>query len=181
MVLILEAPDNCGKSTQVEKIIHLFHDKSIHQLHYSFIKGFSEKEDIQSYSCKLYSDMFQLLYSNYKDMDFILDRSHIGEMVYGPLYRKYNGDYVILIENYWKDYKDFWNEIYLITFIDNPSNIIEREDGKSLSIKYDMKIKEIDNFIKAHNKSLIKNKLIINIENKSIDEVFNQIREFINK
>lgn len=179
MIIILESPDNCGKSTQVQKLIHLFHDKSIHQLHYSSVKGFESKEDIKAYSCKLYSDMFKLLYTNYKDMHFILDRSHIGEMVYGPIYRKYSGDYVLYIENYWKDFKEFWNEIYLITFIDSPESIIKREDGFSFSTNFSTKKLEIDLFEEAFNKSLIKNKLLINIKDYNEEQVFQQIKDFL--
>lgn len=181
MILILEAPDNCGKSTQVQKLIHLFHDKSIHQLHYSSVKGFNNNVEIFTYSCKMYSDMFKLLYSNYKDMHFILDRSHIGEMVYGPMYRDYEGDYVLNIENYWREDKDFWDEIYLITFIDTPVRLIERDDGLSFSIDLEKKAKEVELFQKAHERSLIKNKLLIDIKNLNENEVFQKIREFIER
>ncbi len=181
MILILEAPDRCGKSTQVQKLIHLFHDKSIHQLHYSSVKGFKEKWEIKNYSCRMYSDMFKLLYSNYKDMHFILDRSHLGEMIYGPMYRNYDGDYVLNIENYWKDFEDFWNEIYLITFIDTPVGLVARDDGLSFSTDLEKKTKEVELFKKAYDKSLIKHKFLIDIENLNEDEVFEKIKGFIFK
>ena len=181
MIIILEAPDNCGKSTQVQKLIHLFHDKSIHQLHYSSVKGFETKEETKTYSCKMYSDMFKLLFSNYKDMHFTLDRSHIGEMVYGPMYRNYDGNYVLNIENYWRDFEDFWNEIYLITFIDTPLRLVSRDDGLSFSIDLEKKTKEVKLFKDAHNKSLITHKLLIDIENLDENQVFEKIKEFINE
>ncbi len=181
MILILESPDNCGKSTQVQKLIHLFHDKSIHQLHYSSLKGFNNVEEIKLYSSRMYDDMFKLLYSNYENMHFILDRSHIGEMVYGPMYRNYEGDYVLDIENYWKTFKYFWNEIYLITFIDKPDRIISRDDGLSFTTDIIKKEKEIELFKSAHNKSLVENKLLINIENLNKDKVFEKIKEFIKR
>lgn len=181
MILILEAPDNCGKSTQVQKLIHLFHDKSIHQLHYSSVKGFNNNQEVYTYSCRMYSDMFKLLYSNYKDMHFILDRSHLGEMIYGPLYRDYDGKYVLNIENYWKDFKEFWDQIYLITFIDTAERIINRDDGLSFSIDLKKKEREIELFQEAHNSSLIKNKLLIDIENLDENKVFENIRNFLNE
>ena len=178
---MLEGPDNCGKSTQIQKLIHLFHDKSIHQLHYSSVKGFEEAWQTTSYSCKMYSDMFSILHDNYKNMHFTLDRTHLGELVYGPLYRDYTGDYVICIENNWRVYEEFWNEIHLITFIDAASNLISRDDGLSFSIDPTQKQKEINLFINANNKSFINHKAVININNKSEDEVFEEVRKFLKR
>ena len=180
MIIIFEGLDRCGKSTQIQKLIHLFHDKSIHQLHYSSVKGFPIKEETKMYSSKMYSDMFKLLYQNYKDMHFVLDRSHIGEMVYGPMYRGYDGDYVIYIENYWKDFEEFWDQIHLITFVDKAENVIKRDDGLSFTTELDKKNKEIEAFVNATNKSIIKHKLIMNIDGKDIDTVFAEVRGFLN-
>lgn len=181
MTILFEGADNCGKSTQIQKVIHLLHDKSVHQLHYSAVKGFASKEEASSYSCKMYSDMFKILYENYENNHFLLDRSHIGEMVYAPMYRGYSGDYVLNIENYWRAYKDFWNQVYLITFIDSPENLINRDDGLSFTIIKEKKQQEIESFIKATEKSLIINKVIIDVNRKDIETVFEEIRKFINK
>lgn len=180
MTIICEGLDRCGKSTQIQKLLPFLNDRSVHQLHYSAIKGFETKEETSTYSCEMYSDMFKLLYVFCEDMHFILDRSHIGEMVYAPMYRGYDGDYVLNIENYWRTFKDFWNQVYLITFIDKPESVIKRDDGLSFSIDVEKKKQEINSFVEATNKSLILHKLIIDIDGKSIDEVTEEIRRFLN-
>lgn len=177
-LIFIEGLDRCGKDTQIKLIQQLFIDKPLHVLHYSNYKGFTSPEDCQTYSASVYSSMFKLLHNNYKTMHFILNRSHIGEYVYAPIYRKYRGDYVFLIENYWKEFS-FWNEIKLITFIDNVNNLIIRDDGLSHSIDVIKKQEEIDKFIEATEKSSILHKKIININNKNIEKVFEEVKEFL--
>ena len=179
MIIIFEGLDRCGKSTQIQKLIHLLHDKSVHQLHYSSVKGFPTKEETETYSCKMYSDMFNLIHSHYKDMHFVLDRSHLGEMVYGPIYRGYAGDYVLSIENYWRADKEFWDQIHLITFIDKPENVIKRDDGLSFTVDVEKKQKEIDLFVNATNKSFILNKYVLNVDKKDIETVYNELRSVL--
>lgn len=180
MVLIFEGPDNVGKGTQITKIQPLLIDKPIHVLHYSAIKGFETNEEVKAYSDSLYRSMFSLLENNYKHNHFILDRSHIGEVVYSPMYRNYDGSYVYNLEQ-WHTGTDFWKEVFLITFIDNAENLIKRDDGLSFTIELDKKRKEIDAFVDATMRSNIINKKIINIAGKDVDMVHEEVKHFILK
>jgi len=73
----------------------------------------------------------------------------------------------------------FWRNVYLVVFIDEPENAISRDDGESFTIDIERKQEEIDSFIDAYQKSLIINKTIINICDKNIEEVHNEIYNFI--
>jgi len=179
MIILFEGPDRCGKSTQITKLQSLLTDKPLHLLHYFALKGFSNSESIKEYSYNLYKSMFDLLKNNYKESHFIIDRAHISEAVYSPLYRNYSGEYVYDLE---KNYigTEFWSQFYLITFIDNIENIIKRDDGLSFTIEPGNISKEINSFIDATQKSNIINKKIINIANKSINIVQEEIKRFLN-
>jgi len=186
MITIFEGIDNVGKTTQINLLnVELFKRGYInHILHYSAIKGVSNNES-KIYSKELYESMFDILYESTSNIiknniSFILDRSHIGEAVYSPLYREYNGDYVFSIEKLNKHFKsNFWSKFYLILLIDDPINVISREDGKSFSTDINTKYKEIELFENAVKKSHINNKLTININGLSIEDVQEKINKFI--
>lgn len=185
MVLLMEGLDNCGKSTQIQKLQTLLSkkDKPAHVLKYSDIKNIPNNI-AENVNTKYYDEMFYLFsFFIDKDIDLICDRAHLGEMVYSPIYRNYDGSFIYDIEKYWKHYyKKFsaWNKIYLITIIDDAENVIKREDNKSLSGKnIELKNEEIERFKLAHELSLINNKLLLNISGKNIEQCHNEIIEFL--
>lgn len=180
MVLILEGIDNVGKSTQIRNIQPLLTDLPVFFLHYMAIKGLPDSESTKEYSSKTYSSMFNLIKNNRQLYHFVLDRAHIGEVVYSPMYRGYSGDYVYDLEKAFLD-KDLIEETYLITFVDKPENVISRDDGESFSTKLEQKQREIDAFVNATERSSIKNKIVINIDGKDIPAVFDIIRSFIQR
>jgi hypothetical protein len=180
MIVCVEGIDNVGKDTQIKLIQPLFTDKPLHILHYSNYKGFESPEQTEQYSYSVYKSMFNLLYNNYETTHFILNRSHIGEYVYAPMYRNYNGDYIFNMELYHKrNHKLFWNQIKLITFIDEVENLIKRDDGLSHTVDPVKKQKEIDEFVDATEKSNILHKKIININGKDILTVFEEVKGFL--
>lgn len=179
MTIILEGLDNVGKSTQIRKIQPLLLDKPIHIMHYMNIKGFDDMNDVRDYSEHMYRNMFHIASVFYFRDHFVMDRAHIGEVVYSPMYRGYDGSYVYDIEREFINFSKFWDEVYLITFIDKPENLIKRDDGLSFTTQLEKKQTEIDAFIEATNRSGIKNKLILDINGKNEDEVFDIIKDFI--
>ena len=175
-IIIFEGLDRCGKNTQIKLLLPILSNLPTQVLHYCGFKGLSKEENIK-YNQSLYNDLF-LLIKQSKNRNLIFNRSHIGEYVYSPLYRNYSGDYIYNIEKKYIDEK-FWQNIYLITFVDKTENLINREDGKSFSIDKKQKLKKIKLFKEATNKSFIKNKIIININNKSIETVHKNIKKFL--
>jgi thymidylate kinase len=174
MVTVFEGPDRVGKSTQILNLKrHLEHTRSMpsHIMHYSNLK--IVEEDIIHASKCYYKEMFeftQLADKLYASL--ILDRSHIGESVYSPLYRNYDGDYVF-------DMEQRYNTEYflLFVFIADPEVLIKREDGISFSTDLEIKKKEIELFKLAFNKSHIKNKYLIDVTNKDVNTVWQEIEE----
>ena len=110
---------------------------------------------------------------NYESV-LILDRSHLGETVYSPIYRNYSGDYVYELENIVEHPK----KVFVITLIDKAENLISREDGHSFSTNIDQKNKEIDAFKKANSNTKF-NSLLIDIDGLSPDKVFEKISNFV--
>lgn len=164
LFIIIEGPDNVGKTTLIQNLKNHFNQYTFQTLHFSAVKHSSIEEGI-AYSTKQYTEMFELMqhFIKYDKSGIICDRSHLGEMVYGPIYRNYTGEYVLDIEKKYHHIHDLWNNIVLITLYDEPENLIAREDGLSFSADIDKKTTEINNFKHAHDMSTIKNKLLLNI------------------
>lgn len=110
---------------------------------------------------------------NYESV-LILDRSHLGETVYSPIYRNYSGDYVYELENIVEHPK----KVFVITLVDKAENLISREDGHSFSTNIDQKNKEIEYFKEANSRTKF-NSLLIDIDGLSPDRVFEKISNFV--
>ena len=168
--IIIEGPDNVSKSTVINNIIKEYKQNFLY-LHY-----YANPTKKIKWGKKQYNNMFETIHCN----EFVIaDRAHGGEVVYPVLYHGYDGNYVYDIE---KKYNT--NDILLFVFIDEPENLIARDDGLSLSTDIDMKTKEIELFQKFYENSTIKNKMIINInnldENQVKAKVFKRINEMEN-
>jgi len=177
--ILIEGQDRCGKDTQIGLIQKRFKDEIFHVFHYAKIP-FALQNDHISYNTRLYDDMFMIMFENLNTKrNFIFNRSHLGESVYSPRYRGYNGDYVFDIE---KKYDDLIkNKMILIVLVNNPEILLEREDGNSLANKIEDTIYERKAFIRGYEKSGICNKKLIECGHKNIEQIHNEIIEFINK
>lgn len=177
-LIILEGLDRVGKDTQQSLIIKNISNLVFHKLHYSSLPF---KDDIQAhteYSKRMYTEMFKMMLA-FKDLNFnvIFNRSHLGETVYSPLYRGYSGDYVFDIESEYVN--DLRENLFLITLVNDPHIIWDRNDGNSFHTNEEEIRAEVDGFIRAHRLSKIRNKLMINVGTMSANEVSNIIIDFI--
>lgn len=176
MIVLFEGLDNTGKDTQINNLKSYLKNNQFHMFHYSAVKGLTAEECIE-YSKKLYDEMFELCeYAIQNDKNFIFNRAHLGEMVYGKIYRNYEGDYIYDIE---KNHKNILDKIYLIVFVDEPKGCIDRDDGLSFSTDINFKTYEKERFELAYTKSNIQNKILININKKDKNEVFEDIKKFL--
>jgi len=176
--IIIEGTDNVGKDTQQNLIIEKMNDYVFHKFHYSSLPFKDDKEMHATYSKKMYDDMFKVMINcKDKDINFIFNRSHLGETVYSPLYRGYSGDYVLDIEK--KYTKALREDLYLITLTNDPHTILKRDDGKSFYGNEEEVKAEVDGFRRAHRLSTIKNKLHVNVGTMSAIEVSNIIIDFL--
>ncbi len=199
MVVIFDSVDAIGKDTQIERLVQLAHKKGIitHILHYSNIKGLDDNKSnlrgpssihdfskVRDLSVEQYQSIFTFMRDvaiPSKDL-FIYNRAHLSEYVYSPMYRNYDGYYVFALEKTILADK-LSDNIYLFSFIDDPKKIIERDiargDGQSFSLDFDKKQEELNRFKEAFNLSGISKKYLIDIENKTIDDVANKISSAI--
>lgn len=175
--IIIEGQDRCGKDTQIGLIQKRFKNETFHVFHYSKVP-FSTKEDHISYNHRLYKDMFAVMFENLgAERNFIFNRSHLGESVYSPRYRDYSGDYIFDIE---KDYVEILkDQLIMIVLVNTPDILLKREDGQSLANVTEDLVYEREAFIRSHDISKILHKKVIECGSKSIEEIHNEITEFI--
>ena len=160
MILIIEGMDRCGKSTLVEQLRkHYFTDPRI-LIHHSSSPPKVENPnewEVQHYK-SLLDTSYYLDYA--EDFNVIYDRFHLGAIVYGKKYRNADPEDIYSIESLLVREDD---EIALVLLTDWSSNIIDRNDGKSLEYL----ASEFDEtriaFEEAFKRSIIPNKLHINI------------------
>jgi thymidylate kinase len=178
-IVFIEGPDNVGKGTQIKNIYNALSQMGpCHIVHYA---GFSNVSGELSklMSDRMYRDMFNLCeWACAGDSHLIFDRSHIGEAVYSPIYRNYSGDFVFEIEQEFHN-QLWWENLELITFVDEAANLIEREDGLSFSTDPDKKQFEIELFERAHGLSNIEKKKLINIDGVDAMEVWRMVHGFM--
>lgn len=115
-----------------------------------------------------FEDMFDLIKTTLDNgsRNLILNRAHLGEYVYSPIYRGYEGDWIFDLEKSFLGNSDFYHSnIKLFVFYDsNNSNLHFREDGKSFSSHKDENLdKERDRFLKAFEKSMIPDKKLFDL------------------
>lgn len=128
MLYIVEGCDNSGKDTVIKELIKQC-DFPPHVIHCSGINGSTVEESL-SLSIKYYIDMFEICnYCENRGIDIILNRSHIGDYVYGQIYRDYTeaqANYVFNIECDYLETKG----IYVTA---NTRTLLNRDDGLSQS------------------------------------------------
>jgi len=173
---MFSGPDRTGKTTQIKNLKKYLEEKGelAHVLHYSNIKGNNIRERSEEY----YKQMFKLIKcATNNQINLIFDRCHDGEAVYGPIYRDYSGDFVYEIESAFGN--KILQNIILFVFIDNPERLIGREDGESFTVELEKKKNEINKFIEFHDQSKIKNKKLINIVEYSPEQVFEEMKNYL--
>lgn len=152
-----------------------FTDKPIEWLHYSSIKGLNAKEQTEWFK-KTFRHMFKTIQDD--SAHWILDRSHLGEEVYGSTYRPTESH-----EYIWNLEKEFdiseREDMFLIIMYDSSFKNLERDDGDSYSTELEMCKKEVEGFKRAYEKTSIKNKLLLDISGKDINQVAEEIKEFL--
>jgi hypothetical protein len=126
------------------------------------------------YQEELNDNMFRLIAT--EKLPLIFDRTHLGEMVYAPLYRGYDGNYIYDIERRHLSNMSNESDVRLILLTTSNFDMLV-DDG--LGFDFSKKEEEQARFINAFNKSQIKNKVIVDVHNgqggyKSYIEVFEE-------
>lgn len=162
---LIEGIDRLGKTTLIEELqqrlgYHLVvHYERPRKLHYyeeisRICSKFGSGPPLEMYQRDVYKNMFRIIDSGTK---VIFDRAHLGEMVYAPMYRKYDGSYVLDFE---KDVKTLNARLVLLTTSDFS---FLKDDG--LSIDFSKKEEEQGLFIDAFYRSGIEDKVVVDVSN----------------
>lgn len=183
LVIIVEGPDRCGKGTFIESFRNIATTPNIVHLHSTkppelFAANTLQERASRNRQQKLWSAEYnkglicniQCLADALNDI-IILDRSYLGEYIYGNLYRsaRYSN----------RDFNDFeldylplddYNFV-LVTFVDSPENLLHRDDGKSHSNIIEYKNVEVDRFKELHQLSIIKKKYLIDWSREEFSKI----------
>lgn len=156
-VYIVEGMERCGKTTTVNFLRSIIKNPKLLVLHSAKPpKGVNTFEWSQQHYFNLCTQAAKL---SDEGWDVIMDRSHIGEFVYGPIYR---GTAPTDIRTSLV-FDGFFNkeDTYLFVLIDDANNVAARDDGLSLAQNVEQTTYERQRFITAFDKSTIKNKFLM--------------------
>lgn len=178
MILIIEGMDRCGKSTLVEQLRKRYFLNNVRVLvHHS--SSPPKVENPNEWEVQHYRQMLDASYMlNYShDFDIIFDRFHLGAIVYGKKYRNADPEDIYGIENMYIHPND---EIALVLLTDWTHNIMERDDDDSLEDGPSEFDETRVAFEEAFNRSIIPNKLHINIhENGGFKNTYSTVTKFL--
>ena len=161
-VFIIEGIDRLGKDTLIKNIQN--------ELGYHFVIHYSKPEklkyyndSLQEYQLASFENGFALIencgvgiYLN----PLIFNRFHLGECVYAPLYRGYDGKYVFQLEENFEAWA--WTHAKLILLTTSDFSIIT-DDGESFD--FSKKEDEQEMFKAAFETSILPNKVMIDVSN----------------
>jgi thymidylate kinase len=175
MIYIIEGPDNVGKSTQGKLLYEHLNGKCEHTfyLHCSNFPTLIDGITPYEHACEYYLNLLNS--TAFVDWNYIFDRSHLGEWVYGQIYRNYKPYRIFEIE---KESLIPFRKVKCIFLLDEPENLIQREDGHSFSTDLDIKKKEIEYFKEAASLTNYES-CIIDINKKQPIDVFSEILTFV--
>jgi len=189
-LIILEGGDQLGKSTLIEGICKHFCYDNVTIRHFG--KPPKDIKNILNFQFNAFmreQDLFfHIAYHdnqkyNYYPNILIWNRGHLGEYVYGQMFRKAHPEELKLrligFEKYFVSYN-----VYLITLTADPNFFFSKEDGNSFSNDLITKTKELELFKEAHEFSIIRNKLIVKVDHNGKfwpkQDILNKVINFIN-
>jgi len=151
---IIEGVDRMGKSTLIQGLLDtLGYHLTIHYAKPQKLRAYADLPDPAfRYQWELYNQMFGLIDQQAK---VIFDRGHLGELVYAPMYRKYDVGYVRDMEAA----SDTSNTRLVLLTTSDWSFI--QDDGNS--IDFNRKEEEQAAFIKVFEQSAIKDKVLVDV------------------
>ena len=190
-LLIIEGPDRVGKNLLIQQLTAQAENYVVR--HWGTARGKDdwEKRDSQF---QFFKKEFELASQRSKfempDREryprdiWIWNRAHLGEFVYGRIYRNTNPEeWVMQMEKLYG--MDLDPSVYLLLLTASPDFLCKRDDGKSFSSDIEKRTDEIAAFIEAWIASKILNKKIVDVsfdgeyrDKTSIVEEVNQFLKF---
>jgi thymidylate kinase len=171
MKIIICGIDRLGKGTLINNILKHYGPHPV--IHCSSPpKGIADPAEYQK---QFFKKCFRILDNRFSDV--IFDRCHLGEYVYGPLYRKTDPNFIFNIESF---HQNACEETRLVLLCTDDFSIM-KDDG--LSFDYAARDKEQDLFFEAFQKSKIQNKYMLKVNNgnqyRNETDIFNELKGWI--
>jgi len=196
--LIIEGIDRLGKDSLISNIQHelgffqvihyekpklldIYYRDSIKKLN-----GFNPDDPLlkeksivanalMNYQTDSFKEMFELLGSRSK---LIMNRAHLGEWVYSLRYRNYSGTYVFGMEKEFQEAGNKFADNTLLVLLTTTDFGFIKDDG--LSLDFNKKEEEQKDFLLGFHRSVIKNKLLIDVSNgkggyRSYGQILDQV------
>lgn len=178
--IIIEGGDRLGKSTLIEGLIKHYNYDNVNIRHFGkppkTLK--EENKDPLVFQAKCFSKEAELLEftrqlekdeHGYYENIMIWNRSHLGEYVYGQMFRNAEPKE---LEGYLAQYEinnllSNPDETFLIQLTADPDFFLKQEDGQSFSQSIEEKTKELKLFDEIFEKSQIEYKLKIKVNNSN--------------
>ena len=186
---MIEGPDRTGKNSLIAEILSYCQNSLVTHFGKPVGKTNEEKKDFQMRSFIREFKNVEDFSRRCKKQDIwnervncaIWNRSHIGEFIYGKLYRDTNPDeWVPGIED---DYCNNDDEKFLVLLTASPEFLSKKDDGDSFSANIEDIEKEISLFRDAVKNSIIRNKIEICVEEngefRPKQDVINDVLNFI--
>jgi thymidylate kinase len=189
-LLIIEGPDRCGKNTLIQGLVSQAENSVVR--HFGSAKGSSDFEK-RNHQYQFFKKEFSLasLRNQFEMPDkeryprdiWIWNRAHLGEFVYGKMYRNTNPEqWVMQMEPMFGI--DLDPSVYLLLLTAPAEFLCKRDDGQSFSDQVDMREKELSSFREAFHQSNIINKKILDVSNGDEyldkDIILHEVNKFLN-
>lgn len=162
---LIEGLDRLGKDTLIQGIMNL---QGYHQvMHFSkpvVLECYTDKglAPTQAALREYQEQSFRTMFSILRDAHYskiICNRAHLGECVYSPLYRGYDGNYVFDLERQF--HMDMVHQVRLILLVEDFETARHFvDDGESLGAISNRETEQ-NLFLAAFAKSIIPNKRIV--------------------
>ena len=161
--LLIEGVDCAGKTTLINNIIKNS-DRDFKIFHFQRPPENMAASQVQEFQKQMF-----FVHSNYliHDTDIIFDRYHIGELIYGKLYREYDIDYIEELEKLIKEH------CILICMSCNREQIEKRFDNKGMP-RYDLE--KVNNLFIKHCKESKLRKIFIDTSNNTPQQTLEELK-----
>jgi hypothetical protein len=192
--IIICGGDQLGKSSLIEGLLKHYNYDNVTVRHFSKPqKTTKEYDDPLKFQLTCFEKEGNLLetirqmeedeYVYYENI-VLWNRSHYGEYVYGQMFRGLNP---LEIETYISNFDERFllcnDDTFFVLLTADPLFFFKQEDGKSLSNNVKQKTKEIQLFDTVFNKSSIRNKIKIKVNDGQSfvpkQDVLNQVLNFL--
>jgi thymidylate kinase len=188
-LLVIEGCDRTGKNTLIKSLLALSENSVVR--HFGTAKG-KDNVEKNANQYKFFDKEFQLasrrhefeIYDpvRYPNDLYIWNRSHLGEFVYGSMYRASKPEWIFELERSYNFHID--PNVYHVLLYAEPEFLCKNDDGQSYTANVEEKEKEINLFKYAFSRSVIRNKLAVQVDDskgnyRSQTDIFNEIKNFI--